>query len=111
MVYAARQARAAFQEMRERLDLARETYGLAREEGQGRVSAGLAALRAAAAKGGREQSPGEIKERLAKIVERDQGLEEPEVDMPTEQRESVRERQFIARSLQTDADRSGEGRA
>ncbi|MEM5542636.1 hypothetical protein WNY61_07780 [Sulfitobacter sp. AS92] len=44
VVHAARQARAAFREMRERLDIARETYGAEREAGQGRVSAGLAAL-------------------------------------------------------------------
>lgn len=35
----------AFQGMRERLDVARETYGMARDEWQGRVSADLAALR------------------------------------------------------------------
>lgn len=34
VVHAARQARMAFNEMRERLDVARETYGVAREEGQ-----------------------------------------------------------------------------
>ena len=45
-VHAARQARAAFREVRERLDIVRETYGAEREAGQGRVSAGLAALRA-----------------------------------------------------------------
>ena len=31
-------------ELRERLDIARETYGAERDAGQGRVSAGLAAL-------------------------------------------------------------------
>lgn len=92
VVYAARQARAAFQEMRERLDIAREIYDMAREEGHGRVSAGLAALRAAATKDSREQSSDGIKERLAKIVERDQTREEPEADMPDEKRESVQER-------------------
>ena len=44
VVHAARQARAAFRDMRERLELARETYGAERDAGQGRVSAGLAAL-------------------------------------------------------------------
>ena len=92
VVHAARQARAAFQDMRERLDVARETYGMAREEGQGRVSAGLVALRAAAAKDGREQSSDGIKERLAKIVEHDQGRDEPEADAPEAKRESVQER-------------------
>lgn len=44
-VHAARQARTMFREMRERLELARDTYGLACDGGQGRVSAGSAALR------------------------------------------------------------------
>lgn len=92
VVYATRQARAAFQYMRERLDIARETYDMAREEGQGRVSAGLAALRTAAARDSREQSSDGIKERLAKIVDRDQGREEPVADVPGEKRESVQER-------------------
>ena len=81
-----------FQDVRERLDLARETYGLAREEGRGRVSAGLAALQAAAAKDGQEQSSDGIKERLAKIVDRDQARDEPEADTPEAKRESVQER-------------------
>ena len=73
VVHAARQAREAFRDMRERLDLARETYGIAREEGQGRVSAGLAALRAAAAKDrGGERETGDFRERLARITGRDE---------------------------------------
>ena len=76
VVHAARQARAAFRDMRERVELARETYGTAREEGQGRVSAGLAALRAAAAKDRGPREAGDFRERLAQItgwddVERD----------------------------------------
>jgi hypothetical protein len=47
-VHAVRQAKAMFAEMRERLELARDAWAEAREEGQGHVSAGLAALRAAA---------------------------------------------------------------
>jgi len=57
--------------MRERLELARETYGIEREAGQGRVSAGLAALRAATSKersGGREK--GDFRDRLAQVVGR-----------------------------------------
>ena len=73
VVHAARQAREAFRDMRERLDVARETYGIAREEGQGRVSAGLAALRAAAAKDrGIERETGDFRERLARITGRDE---------------------------------------
>jgi MobA/MobL family len=79
-VHAARQARAMFREMRERLELARDTYGLARDGGQGRVSAGLAALRAAAGNDVQQRSPEQIKERLEKIVARDKG--EQEVDVP-----------------------------
>ena len=71
VVHAARQARAAFREMRERVELARETYGVAREEGQGRVSAGLAALRAAASKERGQRASDDIRERLAQITGRD----------------------------------------
>ena len=71
VVHAARQAREAFRDMRERLDLARETYGIAREEGQGRVSAGLAALRAAAAKDRGARATGDFRERLARVLGRD----------------------------------------
>jgi hypothetical protein len=71
VVHAARQARAAFREMRERLDIARETYGAERDAGQGRVSAGLAALRAAAAKErGARAGPEDMRERLAQVVGR-----------------------------------------
>jgi hypothetical protein len=71
VTHAARQARMAFQDMRERLDLARETYGMAREEGQGRVSAGLAALRAAVDKDrSGERAAEDVRERLAQIIDR-----------------------------------------
>jgi MobA/MobL family len=95
-VHAARQARVMFREMRERLELARETYGLAREEGQGRVSAGLAALRAAAGKEAQQRSPEQIRERLEQIVVRDrEGLE---VDVP-EQPGADRMRERLAEVL------------
>lgn len=74
VVHAARQAREAFRDMRERLDIARETYGAEREAGQGRVSAGLAALRAAASKERSAGASDDIRERLARIT----GREEPE---------------------------------
>ena len=70
VVHAARQARAAFREMRERLDIARETYGIEREAGQGRVSAGLAALRAATAKDRDGRASDDIRERLSQVVGR-----------------------------------------
>ena len=70
VVHAARQARAAFREMRERLELARETYGIEREAGQGRVSAGLAALRAATSKERGERTSDDIRERLSQVVGR-----------------------------------------
>ena len=71
VVHAARQARAAFRDMRERLELARETYGAERETGQGRVSAGLAALRAATSKERGPSASDDIRERLAQITGRD----------------------------------------
>ncbi|MEP2892373.1 MobQ family relaxase [Tateyamaria sp.] len=71
VVHAARQARAAFRELRERLDIARETYGTERDAGQGRVSAGLAALRAVAAKErGERGDPNDMRERLARVTGR-----------------------------------------
>ena len=54
--------------------------------------AGLAALRAAAAKDGRGADPEDIKDRLAKIVERDQGRDEPEADVPAVKRASIQDR-------------------
>lgn len=72
-VHAVRQAKAMFAEMRERLELAREAYAEAREEGQGHVGAGLAALRAAAGRQAKELDPDEIKQRLARIAGREQG--------------------------------------
>ncbi|NEY92220.1 MobQ family relaxase [Tabrizicola oligotrophica] len=74
-VHAVRQAKAMFAEMRERLELARDAWAEAREEGQGHVSAGLAALRAAAGRQAKELNPDEIKERLARIAGRDLGEE------------------------------------
>ena len=70
VVHAARQARAAFREMRERVEIAREIYGVERDTGQGRVSAGLAALRAATSKG---RVTDDVRERLARITDRDRG--------------------------------------
>ena len=60
-------------EMRERLELAREAWAEAREEGNGHVSAGLSALRAAAERQARELDPHEIKQRLARIVGQELG--------------------------------------
>jgi hypothetical protein len=71
VVHAARQAREAFRDMRERLDIARETYGAERDAGQGRVSAGLAALRAATSKERASRASDDIRERLAQITGRD----------------------------------------
>jgi len=75
-VHATRQAKALFAEMRERLDLAREVYAGAREEGQGHVSAGLAALRAVAGRQAKELDQDEIKARLERIAGREQGADE-----------------------------------
>lgn len=94
-VQAARQERALLAELRARLELARETWTHAREEGADRVTAGLAALRAAAQKHaiGREHErkvsqeqarehtleAGSIRERLARILDRGIGRKEVEV--------------------------------
>tara|TARA_R110002110_G_scaffold362782_2_gene572673 strand:+ start:1374 stop:2717 length:1344 start_codon:yes stop_codon:yes gene_type:complete len=103
VVHAARQAREAFRDMRERLDLARETYGTAREEGQGRVSAGLAALRAATSKERGERNPEDFRERLARVV----GRSRDQDDAPKpEGRNYARER--LKEIMEKDAGRDGQ---
>jgi len=103
VVHAARQARAAFREMRARLELARETYGIEREAGHGRVSAGLAALRAATAKD-RDRNPEDFRERLARVVGRSQDQD----DTPKpEGRNYARER--LKEIMEKDAGRDGQG--
>ncbi|MEO1542564.1 MAG: MobQ family relaxase [Pseudomonadota bacterium] len=102
VVHAARQARAAFREMRARLELARETYGIEREAGQGRISAGLAALRAATAKD-RDRTPDNFRERLARVV----GRSEDRDDAPKpERRNYARER--LKEIMEKDAGRDGQ---
>ena len=76
-VHAVRQAKALFVEVRERLELARDAWAEAREEGHGHVSAGLAALRAVAGRQAEELDQDEIKERLARIAGRDLSADEP----------------------------------
>ena len=75
-VHATRQAKALFAEMRERLELARDAWAEAREEGHGHVSAGLAALRAVAGRQAKELDQEEIKQRLERIAGRDLGADE-----------------------------------
>ena len=77
-VHAVRQAKAMFAEMRERLELARDAWAEAREEGHGHVSAGLAALRAVAGRQAKELDQDEIKQRLARIAGRDLGADSPD---------------------------------
>ena len=103
VVHAARQARAAFREMRERVELARETYGTAREEGQGRVSAGLAALRAATSKEREPRGSDDIRERLARVVGRSK--DQDETPKP-EGRNYARER--LKEIMEKDAGRDGQ---
>jgi hypothetical protein len=96
VVHAARQARAVFDDMRARVLAAREAYGLQRDAGRDRISAGLAALRAAAGRQGlgegrevgegREKTAepvarGSIRDRLAGIVARDVATPGLEADM------------------------------
>jgi hypothetical protein len=105
VVHAARQARAAFRELRERLDIARETYGAERDAGQGRVSAGLAALRAAAAKErGARAGPEDMRERLARITDKDRGGQSDEEQ--TRGRNYARER--LKEIMEKDAGRDGQ---
>jgi hypothetical protein len=103
-VHAARQARALFAEMRERLELARDTYGAEREAGQGRVSAGLAALRAAASKDrSADRGDGDFRDRLARVVGRSEdrdGAPKPEG------RNYARER--LKEIMEKDAGRDGQ---
>jgi hypothetical protein len=56
--------------MRGRLDIARETYSIEREAGQGRVFAGLAALKAATSKERDGHTSDDIRERLSRVVGR-----------------------------------------
>lgn len=86
-VHALRRAKALFADMRERLELARATWIHAREEGADLVTAGLTALRAAVQMHRLEREHGlevtdepalgaavearSVRERLARIVERD----------------------------------------
>jgi len=79
-VHATRHAKAIFAEMRERLELARDAWADAREDGHGHVSAGLAALRAVAGRHAKELDQDEIKQRLARIAGRDLGTDEPAHD-------------------------------
>ena len=102
VVHAARQARAAFREMRARLELARETYSIERESGQGRVSAGLAALRAATAKD-RDRDPEDFRERLASVI----GRSRDQDDTPKQEgRNYARER--LKEIMEKDAGRDGQ---
>ena len=74
-VHAVRQAKAMFVEMRERLEMARDAWAEAREEGHGHVSAGLAALRAVAGRQAKELDQDEVRQRLARIAGRDLGAD------------------------------------
>ena len=88
-VHAVRQAKALFADMRERLELAWEAYGAAREEGLGHVSAGLAALRAAAGRPATELDQDEVRERLVRIAGRDLG---DNVDSAVANAKTIRDR-------------------
>lgn len=83
-VHAVRQAKAMFTEMRERMELARDAWAEAREEGHSHVSAGLAALRAVAGRQAKELDQDEIRERLARIAGHDLGADEPVHDVGAE---------------------------
>ncbi|MFV1841617.1 molybdopterin-guanine dinucleotide biosynthesis protein MobA, partial [Phaeobacter sp. A86a-4a] len=86
----------------ERLGIARETYGIEREAGHGRVSAGLAALRAATAKD-RDRNPEDMRERLARVVGRSD--DQDDASKP-EGRNYARER--LKEIMEKDAGRDGQ---
>jgi len=76
-VYEAGEARRVFaalrEELRERVEAAREAYGAARGEGQDRISAGLAAMRAALEKQREAPEAGEsVGDRLRRMLGREQ---------------------------------------
>jgi hypothetical protein len=95
-----------FAEMRQRVELARETYNLAREDGQGRVSAGLAALRAAASKDrSSEQDAGDFKARLAGVLGRSKDQNDVQ-EPPKERYNYARER--LKQIMERDAGQDGQ---
>ena len=89
---------AMIRKLRERVDLARETYGAVREAAQGRASTGLAALRAAAEKDrsqegdSQAQQQGDIRERPFRTVGREAGEETSGHETSAHWRESARDR-------------------
>jgi hypothetical protein len=90
--------------MRERVEIARETYGIEREAGEGRVSAGLVALRAAAAKERGERSdPNDMRERLARVTGRSEDRED---SSKPEGHNTARER--LKEIMEKDAGRDGQ---
>lgn len=77
-VHEAREARRVFavlrEELRERVEAAREAWGAARDEGGTRVSAGLAAMRAALEKQRNGPEAGEsVGDRLRRMLEQERG--------------------------------------
>ena len=96
----------SFHERFGKVDTDKETYGAERDAGQGRVSAGLAALRAAAAKDREAGRPGEnLQERLARVVDRS----EDRGDTPKpEGRNYARER--LKEIMEKDAGREGQAK-
>jgi len=93
-VHVARQARAAWQQMRERVEQVRDAYDQARDSGQSRVAAGLAALRAAAVRERAQENgqggsavAGDLRARLASILQADRGRAKDAVPHEAPQRE------------------------
>jgi hypothetical protein len=100
-VHETREARRGFaalrEELRERVEVARAAYGLAHGEGQDRVSAGPAAMRAALEKQREAPEAGEgIHDRLRRMLARDAERGGARPDGP--EQEGVRARLDAARS-------------
>lgn len=95
-VHEARSLRALYAELRGRAEHAREAWGQSREQGHDRIGAGLAALRAAAAKhegrqAGTEHERGAGETDIDRGLARLRGAGEPQRD-PAPDREQMRDR-------------------
>lgn len=99
------------EELRERVEVAREAYGAARGEGQDRVSAGLAAMRAALEKQREAPEAGEsVRDRLRRMLGRE--VERSGAGGGSSESDDVRARldDALGSGREQDAGREHEGR-
>ena len=112
-VQEAREARRVFvmlrEELRERVEAARDAYGAARSEGQDRVSAGLAAMRAALEKQRDVSEAGEsVGDRLRRMLGRE--AERPGANADSPESDDVRARLDAALGRGSEQDAGQENR-